>query len=72
MADAQTSQPRQPFAPQDAKQILDMMLGGSALTCPSCSGELTTSIVAGGGSIAAVWEVRCGSCDRGVIVTDHL
>ena len=61
-----------PYSPEDAERIRQMIATpGAKIVCPQCDEELTTGLpIAGGGTIAAVWEVRCSSCGRSLVVTD--
>ena len=44
----------------------------TAIVCPRCGEELSTSLpIAGGGTMAAVWEVRCEQCHRSVVLSDR-
>ena len=72
MADARNRHTPLPFLPDHAERIRQMIATpGAKLVCPQCDGELTTGLpIAGGGTIAAVWEVRCSSCGRSLVVTD--
>lgn len=60
------------FTRSEAVKIREMIATqGAALVCPRCGGELTMSLpLAGGGSVAAIWEVRCTPCCRSLMVRD--
>ena len=72
MADARNRHTPLPFSPDHAERIRQMFATpGAKIVCPQCDEELTTGLpIAGGGTIAAVWEVRCSSCGRSLVVTD--
>ncbi len=61
-----------PYSPDDAERIRQMIATpGAKLVCPGCDGELTTGLpIAGGGTIAFVWQVQCASCGRRLLLTD--
>ncbi len=61
-----------PYSPEDAERIRQMIATpGAKLVCPQCDGELTTGLpIAGGGTIALVWDVHCPSCGRSLVVRD--
>lgn len=59
------------FSPEEATQIRKLiMTEGARVECPRCKGELNMETIAGGGSIATVWELRCPQCRRSLIVKD--
>jgi hypothetical protein len=62
----------QAFSAEEAVQIQRMIVTpGAQLRCPRCGGELTSEMpMAGGHSIAAVWEFRCEACRRSLIARD--
>ncbi len=61
-----------PFSPSEVAQIRrQIVTPGYDLACPRCGGALETDLpLAGGGSIALVWEVGCRRCQRSVAVRD--
>ena len=61
-----------PYSPNDAARIRQMIATpGAKLICPRCDGELTTGTpIAGGGSIAFVWQAQCASCGRSLLLMD--
>lgn len=64
--------PAAPFSPAEVAHIRrQIVTPGRDLTCPRCGGSLETDLpLAGGGSMALVWEVTCGRCQRSVVVRD--
>jgi len=62
----------QPFSAEETLAIRRMIVTpGAGLTCPRCGGELKSEMpLAGGHSIAAVWEFRCDACRRSLIARD--
>jgi len=60
------------FSTAETLEIRRMIVTpGAALTCPRCGGLLKSEMpLAGGHSIAAVWEFRCDSCRRSLIARD--
>lgn len=62
----------QAFSPEEAWRIRKMIVTpGAKLTCPRCGGDLTSEMpLAGGHSIAAVWEFRCDACHRSLVARD--
>ena len=64
MADARNRHTPLPFSPDHAERIRQMFATpGAKIVCPQCDEELTTGLpIAGWGTIAAVWEVRCSPC----------
>ncbi len=69
---AEPRETRLPFSPEEAARIRELMVTPTArLACPRCGGDLSTGLpIAGGGSMTAVWEVRCDACARSMIVLD--
>ncbi len=69
MNEPQTSQP---FSAEEALLIREMIVTpGARIRCPRCGGELTSEMpLAGGHSIAAVWEFRCDACRRSLVARD--
>lgn len=61
-----------PFAADEAAKIREAIVTpGARIVCPRCGGALTPGTpIAGGGSITAVWELRCDHCQRIVLVRD--
>ncbi len=61
-----------PYSPNHAERIRQMFATPVAkIVYPQCDEDLTTGLpVAGGGTIASVWEVHCASCGRSLVVTD--
>ena len=72
MADARNRHTPLPYSLEHAERIRQMFATpGAKIVCPQCNEELTTGLpVAGGGTIASVWEVHCASCGRSLVVTD--
>lgn len=60
------------FAPEEAHVIRTAVQAGEvAPSCPRCKRPLNSSLpLAGGGSIAMVWELRCDACRRSIVVRD--
>ncbi|MGD2135034.1 MAG: hypothetical protein PVF27_02695 [Gemmatimonadales bacterium] len=61
-----------PFDPDEAAVIRAALRDG-ALTpsCPRCGRPLASSLpVAGGGSMAMVWELQCNACRCSMFVQD--
>lgn len=59
------------FSREESESIRQMIVAsGADVTCPRCSTTLESEAVAGGGSIASVWELKCSECRRTMIVRD--
>ncbi len=72
MADARNRQTPLPFSNDDAERIRRAIATpGSEIVCPQCDDELTSGLpaAAGGGTIEIIWELRCPSCSRTLLVT---
>ncbi len=67
-----TAPPFEAFSAAEAVRIEKMLVTpGARLRCPRCGAELTSDMpLAGGHSIAAVWEFRCDGCRRSLIARD--
>jgi len=61
-----------PYSPNDAERIRQMIATPRAkIVCPQCDEELTMGLpIAGGGTIAFVWQVQCASCGRSLLLAD--
>ena len=72
MANAGSRQTPLPYSPDDADRIRQMVATlGAKIVCPQCDEELTMGLpIAGGGTIAFVWQVQCASCGRSLLLTD--
>lgn len=70
--DVAAPQPFGTFSHAETLGIREMVATpGAQLRCPRCGGELTSDMpLAGGHSIAAVWEFRCDACRRTLLVRD--
>ncbi len=64
--------PDAPFLPEEVDQIREMMSTHDAkVVCPRCGDELSTGLpIAGGGTTAMVWKIRCDKCRLGVVLSD--
>ena len=71
-ADVTAPRPLAAFSHAETLRIREMIATpGARLRCPRCDGELNSDMpVAGGHSIAAVWEFRCDACRRTLMVQD--
>ena len=69
---ARSSPSSTPYSAEDAARIRVMIkTPGTRVTCPSCEQEFTSaSPIAGGGTVASVFELRCESCDQSVFLSD--
>lgn len=67
-----TAPPFEAFSADEAVRIQQMIVTpGARLRCPRCGAELSSEMpLAGGHSIAAVWEFRCDACHRSLIARD--
>lgn len=67
-----TPQSCEAFSAEEALLIRRMIVTpGASLRCPRCGGDLTSEMpLAGGHSIAAVWEFRCDACRRSLVAWD--
>lgn len=61
------------FSPEEADQIRQMFKtpGMKRFACPHCGGDLHSGMPMVGGSMALVWELRCGSCHRSLIFSEQ-
>ena len=64
--------PEARFRPEEVEQIRRLIVTHDAtISCPRCEKELTTSLqLAGGGTMAMVWELRCEGCRLSVVLSD--
>lgn len=62
----------QDFSPEEALAIRRMIVTpGARIRCPRCGEEVTSETpLAGGHSIAAVWEFRCHTCRLSLVARD--
>ncbi len=60
------------FSVKEAARIQQLVVTENAqLVCPRCGGELSMGDpIAGGHSIAMVWEVGCPACRRSIMIRD--
>ncbi len=60
------------FLVKEAARIQQLVVTEDAeLVCPRCGGELSMGDpIAGGHSIAMVWEVSCLACRRSIMIRD--
>ncbi len=60
------------FSAKEAARIQQLVVTEDAqLVCPRCDGELSMGDpIAGGHSIAMVWEVSCPACRRSIMIRD--
>ena len=60
------------FLPEEVEQIRKLIATHDAtIACPRCGKELATSLpLAGGGTVAVVWELRCEECRLRVAISD--
>ncbi len=72
MTDRENRDTPAPYSAAAAAQIRQLIVTpGARLACPRCDGDLTMAgPIAGGGSMAAVWELRCQACRRSLMVRD--
>ncbi len=61
-----------PYSPEEAAQIRKALVTPDApMLCPRCGSHLDMGgPVAGGGSMAIVWQFRCDACRRSIMVRD--
>ncbi len=61
------------FQPEEVQQIRRLMATHDAtVVCPRCGKELAMSLpLAGGGTMAMVWEPRCEECCLRVVLSDR-
>ena len=64
--------PEARFLPEEVEQIRKLIATHDAtIACPRCGKELATSLpLAGGGTMAVVWELRCEECRLRVTISD--
>ena len=64
--------PEARFLPEEVEQLRGLIATHDAtIACPRCGKELATSLpIAGGGTMAAVWELRCEGCRLSVVLSD--
>lgn len=59
------------FSKEESELIRQMVVApGADVTCPRCDTALESEVIAGGGSIQSVWELKCSECRRTMIVRD--
>ena len=60
------------YSRHDAERIRQLVATpGAKILCPQCDEELTMGLpIAGGGSLAFVWQPQCTSCGRCLFLTD--
>ena len=61
-----------PYSPEEAAQIRKALVTPNApMICPRCGSHfLNMGPVAGGGSVAILWQFRCDACRRNVMLLD--
>lgn len=64
--------PEARFLPEEVDKIRRLIVAHDAtIACPRCGKELATSLpLAGGGTMAVVWELRCEGCRLSVVLSD--
>ena len=72
MNDSESRDTSTKFSPQETVHIQELLVTPNApLVCPRCGGELDMGEpLAGGHSVATVWEAKCVSCHRSAVIRD--
>lgn len=60
------------FSPDEAAKIRELFASfTNPLPCPRCGKSLQVgSPIAGGGTVAMIWEIRCHACSRSLILEE--
>ncbi|MFQ5550577.1 MAG: hypothetical protein ACE5FJ_05010 [Gemmatimonadales bacterium] len=60
------------YTAEELDLIREQVKVSDAPTCPICGTAVSHTTLAGGASIAAVWELHCDTCGRWALVRDVL
>ncbi len=60
------------YSPEEVDRIRESIATpGAKVVCPQCQDEFTqASVIAGGGTVAMVFELLCESCGRSLLISD--